>query len=66
MACPVDLDPTNLHKRIDGSGGLAFDGFAGRNHCLSCGDCVQACELVSAHPSRQVALELGFGSGKGD
>ena len=64
MACPVNLDPTNLVERIDGSGGLAFDGFPGRNHCLSCGDCVQACELVSKHPSRHAALELGFGSGK--
>ena len=44
MACPVGLDPRSLQKPKDDIGGLAIDGFPGQNHCLTCGECVRACE----------------------
>jgi polyferredoxin len=44
VACPVGLDPRDLTKPKDDIGGLAIDGFPGHNHCLTCGECVRACE----------------------
>ena len=37
-ACPIELDPRSLTRILDG--------WPERNHCLECGDCVRACELV--------------------
>jgi polyferredoxin len=44
LACPVALDPRDLSKPKDGAGGISIDGFPGQNHCLTCGECVRACE----------------------
>lgn len=57
-ACPVELDPRNLGEEKRGIGGFAIDGLAQNNHCLRCGACVEACELVT---SKQGAPALVFG-----
>jgi ferredoxin-type protein NapH len=62
-ACPVELDPRNLGAPIDDLGGISIDGFPGAHHCLTCGDCVRACEhALRRRPDGQVALTLAFGS----
>ena len=59
--CPVELEPRRLHLPIVGRGGLSFDGFPARHHCLACGDCVQACEIaLRKRPTERVPLRLGF------
>jgi polyferredoxin len=60
--CPVELDPKDLAAERRGIGGLAIDGFASANHCLTCGDCVRACELVSSKPGVVPPLRLGLGA----
>jgi polyferredoxin len=58
--CPVDLDPRDLGALRSGIGGLALDEMPARNHCLSCGDCVRACELTSRKREvGPIALRLG-------
>ena len=58
--CPVGLEPRDLTRPLEGLGGIALDGFPERNHCLTCGDCVQACELVFVRKGRDLApLTLG-------
>ncbi len=60
--CPVDLHPRELSQARDGLGGLAFDGLPEDNHCLRCGDCVEACEYVFAkEPEDRVPLRFGYG-----
>ncbi len=54
--CPVDLDPRNLHKPLNDRGGIAASGLPGLNHCLACGDCVEACEHVLRKKDVQVPL----------
>jgi polyferredoxin len=44
LACPVGLDPRDLTKPKEHVGGIGLDGFAAVNHCLTCGECVRACE----------------------
>jgi ferredoxin-type protein NapH len=44
LVCPVRLDPRDLARPKDGLGGIGIDGFPEQNHCLSCGECVRACE----------------------
>ena len=44
LVCPVGLDPRDLMRPKNDIGGIAIDGFAGQNHCLTCGECVRACE----------------------
>ena len=44
--CPVQIHPRTLETIRDDIGGLAIDGLPETNHCLRCGDCVQACEWV--------------------
>ncbi len=58
--CPVELDPKDLAALRRGIGGLAIDGFPSNNHCLTCGDCVRACELVSSKKGGRPPLRLGF------
>ncbi len=55
-ACPVDLDPRNLPGLKNGIGGLAIDGLTAHSHCLRCGACVEACELVTTKLERPALL----------
>lgn len=61
--CPVDLDPMNLAAEASPRGGIAIDA-PGQNHCLKCGDCIQACEMMINHASERRGISdvpLGFG-----
>lgn len=61
LACPVGLTPRDLEIPINDLGGIGLDGFPSRNHCLSCGDCVRACEhVVHANGPGSAPLRLGF------
>ena len=44
--CPVDLRPRELTAEVTRDEGFAIASTSGVHHCLSCGDCVEACELV--------------------
>ncbi len=57
-ACPVDLDPKALLHLKNDIGGLAIDGLTENSHCLRCGACVEACELVTSKIG-PVALTFG-------
>jgi ferredoxin/plastocyanin len=57
-ACPVDLDPRDLLELKDDIGGFALDGLPANNHCLRCGLCVEACDLVTSK-TNLVALAYG-------
>lgn len=57
--CPMGLPPRSLDSRIPGAGGLAIDGLPARNHCLMCGDCIQACEFVLAKKGVPAPLRFG-------
>jgi polyferredoxin len=61
LVCPVGLDPRDLTHPKDGLGGIAIDGFPGGNHCLTCGECVRACEHQFRREGRAlVPLRLSF------
>lgn len=46
--CPVGLNPRELEQRRRPSqGGISLDDFPEAHHCLTCGDCVRACELTA-------------------
>lgn len=49
QACPVGLDPKDLRKPMDDVIGVAIEGLPQSNHCLTCGECVRACESVFVH-----------------
>ena len=57
--CPVGLDPRALGQVLGERGGLSIGGFPARNHCLSCGLCVEACELAV---NRRPPLSLSMGA----
>ncbi|MCK6551505.1 4Fe-4S binding protein, partial [Myxococcota bacterium] len=57
-ACPVDLDPRDLLELKSDLGGFALDGLPANNHCLRCGVCVEACDLVTSKTGL-VALAYG-------
>jgi len=66
--CPVDLNPMDLAKAIPARGGVSIGDAPGNNHCLKCGDCIQACEMMIdlAAPRRginEVPLRFGFFEG---
>ena len=67
LACPVGLDPRDLQKPKDDIGGLAIDGFPGQNHCLTCGECVRACEhqFRKGGAGARAAAALGAGTRRG-
>jgi polyferredoxin len=44
LICPVGLHPRDLGRPKDGLHGIGIDGFEEANHCLTCGECVRACE----------------------
>jgi polyferredoxin len=49
QACPVGLDPKDLRKPMNDVIGVAIKGLPEANHCLTCGECVRACESVFVH-----------------
>lgn len=49
QACPVGLDPKDLRKPMNDVIGVAIEGLPQSNHCLTCGECVRACESVFVH-----------------
>lgn len=49
QACPVGLDPRDLRKPLNDVIGVAIEGLPQSNHCLTCGECVRACESVFVH-----------------
>lgn len=62
--CPVHLAPRELMAPAGPRPGLAVAEAPGRNHCLECGDCVEACEFMIARSGGdEVPLLLGFFSG---
>lgn len=57
--CPVGLHPRDLTKPIEEMPGLGIEGFPESHHCLTCGDCVRACEQVfSKKPHAAIPLSL--------
>ena len=65
--CPVDLDPMNLAVEASPRGGIAIDA-PGQNHCLKCGDCIQACEMMISNTTErrgisEVPLRFGLFEG---
>lgn len=44
--CPVDLNPMDLAEAIPARGGVSVSDAPAHNHCLKCGDCIQACEMM--------------------
>jgi len=46
QVCPVGLHPRDLGRPLNDLPGIAIDGFPEANHCLTCGECVRACEGV--------------------
>ncbi|MCK6546277.1 4Fe-4S dicluster domain-containing protein [Myxococcota bacterium] len=46
-ACPVLLDPRDMAEQRNGIGGFALEGLPANNHCLRCGACVEACDIVT-------------------
>ena len=44
--CPVDLKPRELARPVDDRRGVSLLDAPGFNHCLECGDCVDACERM--------------------
>ncbi|MBK6683054.1 MAG: 4Fe-4S dicluster domain-containing protein [Deltaproteobacteria bacterium] len=57
-ACPVHLDPRDMKALRYEIGGLAIDGLDSHAHCLRCGECVEACDLVTSKVG-PVALSFG-------
>lgn len=57
-ACPVHLDPREMKALRYEIGGLAIDGLDSHAHCLRCGECVEACDLVTSKVG-PVALSFG-------
>ena len=66
--CPVGLAPRNLPGEIERDEGLAIATTTGVHHCLSCGDCVEACEFILGKRGiTPIALTLAshpFGEGE--
>jgi polyferredoxin len=61
VACPVSLAPRDLTRQRNGLPGIGIDGFPGANYCLSCGECVRACENQYRKEGRGLApLRLSF------
>ncbi len=61
MVCPVGLDPRHLDRLKEGLSGIGLDGFAQVNHCLTCGECVRACEhQFRKEGAAPVPLRLSF------
>jgi polyferredoxin len=73
QACPVGLNPRDLERPLDDVIGVAIEGLPQANHCLTCGECVRACEdVLSRKPGlippltlsrKRDAQALGEGAG---
>lgn len=62
--CPVNLTPRDLLRPIPARGGVSIHDAPGRNHCLECGDCIQACErMIALKGAGPVPLLLGYHAG---
>jgi polyferredoxin len=59
--CPVDLHPRQIAS-VESRAGTGFypDGLSNHALCIRCGDCVVACEQVTARDSDVTPLELGW------
>ena len=65
--CPVDLNPMDLAENATPRGGIAIEA-PGQNHCLKCGDCIQACEMMIQSTAKkrgitEVPLKFGLFQG---
>lgn len=49
--CPLHIPPRELLQSMHRDEGLAISEAPAVNHCISCGDCVEACEMVMAKKS---------------
>ncbi len=59
--CPVDLAPREIESGGSrGGSGFYPDGLSNHALCIRCGDCVVACEQVTARASEPAPLELGW------
>ena len=56
--CPVHLPPRAMLELVERDRGLAISQAPAVNHCLSCGDCIEACEMVLA--KQDVPIPLTF------
>jgi len=60
--CPVELEPRRLSLALEDARGLAMGGLPADNHCLRCGDCITACEMVLRDQDPvDIPLHLGMG-----
>ncbi len=55
QACPVGLNPRDLRTPMNDVIGVAIEGLPQSNHCLTCGECVRACENVFVHKPELIA-----------
>lgn len=59
--CPMDLEPRDLASGASRPGnGLYPDGLSNHAQCIRCGDCVVACEQVTARKDEPTPLVLGW------
>ncbi len=66
--CPVGLSPRELANAVTDERGFSANAAPGFNHCLECGDCIQACDAMihKATPENYpqgVPLKMGYFSG---
>ncbi len=66
--CPVDLNPMDLMQPVPARGGVSISDAPANNHCLKCGDCIQACEMMiegaaARRGIAEVPLRFGFYDG---
>lgn len=63
--CPVDLKPRELALPVSDRRGVSLLDAPGFNHCLECGDCIQACEfMIDKRGTGPVPLHLGWFAGE--
>ena len=66
--CPVGLKPRELGLAIEDERGFSANAAPGFNHCLQCGDCIQACDVMiekvtpENYPEK-VPLKMGYFKG---
>ncbi|MCB9915654.1 MAG: 4Fe-4S binding protein [Planctomycetes bacterium] len=59
--CPVDLNPTEMSGGAHREGmGFYSDGLSNFALCLRCGDCVNACEGMTARFDTETPLRMGW------
>lgn len=66
--CPVDLKPRELAEAVTDRRGISVADAPGFNHCLECGDCIDACERMIELRTPEnfpqlVPLRMGYFSG---